>query len=280
MTCIYPRLRRSSDNYAVPGSADRRTTMQALGRKKLTWERVSVHDSMEGGRAAIALYHDGTKNPSCFWKRLPGGNAQRIVFACSLHIDCGVKVRAVATPSGGSALERLSGMDHSDKINEYDRVDAALTREQKSSFREAKRYGGTASDIMKNHQVAELAKPGGKRSLDTGVEGARAALLVWDGSCFMAMLVPCRHIGLHATTCECMRVHATSYARIISTFAYALILPHSTAFYCMRAHSSACAYCFMVAMRNASSIDVCIRAHSTTFNCMRVHSSKCAYALI
>ena len=58
----------------------------------------------------------------------------------------------------------------------------ALTREQKSAFREAKRYGGTASDIMKNHQVDELAKQeagGGKRKVgdDTGVEGARPGLL-------------------------------------------------------------------------------------------------------
>ena len=100
--------------------------MRATGsRQRLTWDRVSVHDSIESGRAALALYNDGTKNPSCNWKRAPGGDAQRIVFDCSMHLDCGAKVRLVATPSGSAALEKLSDVEHSDQINEYDRVDGA-----------------------------------------------------------------------------------------------------------------------------------------------------------
>ena len=160
-----------------------RQALPMRGRPPSTaWDRVSVHDSIESGRAALALYNDGTNNPGCNWKRAPGGNAQRIAFVCCFHLDCGAKVRLVATSGGRTALERLANVEHSKEINAYDRVDAALTREQKNSFREAKRYGGTATDIMKNHQVDELAKQeagGGKRKVgdDTGVEGARPGLL-------------------------------------------------------------------------------------------------------
>ena len=72
----------------------------------------------------------------------------------------------------GVHLEKSIGTEHSVELKEYDRENAALTRAQKLSFRAAKRYGGTSSDVMKNHQADELAKPGGKRKADsTGVEG-------------------------------------------------------------------------------------------------------------
>lgn len=96
-----------------------------------------------------------------------------------MHVDCSARVRLVTTTSDGTVLERLRGMQHSNEIEEYDRANAALTRAQKHSFCEAKRYGGTSSNIMKNHQMAELAKPGGKRkSDDTGVEGVKVGLVV------------------------------------------------------------------------------------------------------
>jgi len=235
-----------------------------------SWDRVSVHDSFESGRAALALYDDGTKNQGCHWKREPGGSAQRITFVCSMHLDCGAKVRLVAKPSGSTVLERLRNVEHSNVINEYDRVDAALTREQKASFREAKRYGGTATDIMKNHQVDELAKlqkaAGGKRKVcdDAGVEGARPGLeriseriALLHGryaQCWLPVgTFDC--IRLHATACDRIRIHTHAYDRVC-------IHAHTTACGCMCAHTRVCAIVCACA---------CIGLHATACGCMRLN---------
>jgi hypothetical protein len=232
-----------------------------------SWDRVSVHDSFESGRAALALYDDGTKNPGCHWKREPGGTAQRITFVCSMHLDCGAKVRLVSKPSG-SVLERLSNVEHSNEINEYDRANAALTREQKGSFREAKRYGGTATDIMKNHQVDELAKlqkaAGGKRKVcdDAGVEGARPGLERISERIAAMPTAAMRNAGslsAHSTAFNCMRLHAIAFVYIHThtiVYAYMRIRLHAAA--CVRIHA-------------------CVRScvHARAYDCMRLHAAAC-----
>ena len=127
---------------------------------------------MKAGREALCSYNDDGKNVGCCWKRERGGLATRIKYVCSFHIGCPAKVRLIGDVAQGVFFEKLLGIEHSVELNEYDRENAALTREQKLSYREAKRYGGTSSDVMKNHQAEELSKPGGKRKADsTGVEG-------------------------------------------------------------------------------------------------------------
>ena len=257
-----------------------------------SWDRVSVHDSFESGRAALALYDDGTKNQGCHWKREPGGSAQRIMFACSMHLDCGAKVRLVSKPSG-SVLERLRNVEHSNEINEYDRANAALTREQKGSFREAKRYGGTATDIMKNHQVDELAKlqkaAGGKRKVcdDAGVEGARPGL---EGlHCLHGLPTALLHgryaqcwlpvgtfdcIRLHATACDYICIHTRAYDRVC-------IHAHTTACGCMCAHTRVCAIvCACARIRLHSNACDCMQLHATACVCIDKHSIVYAYARI
>ena len=126
---------------------------------------------MADGKAALQSFDDDGKNSDSAWTRLPGGDANRITYECSMHVACGVKVRLNVKSLGGS-LERIVGVEHSSEINEFDRLNAALTKSQKKAFRDAKRYGGTAGDIMKNEQSDELKKPGGKRKADdVGVEG-------------------------------------------------------------------------------------------------------------
>jgi hypothetical protein len=239
-----------------------------------SWDRVSVHDSFESGRAALALYDDGTKNPGCHWKREPGGSAQRIIFACSMHLDCGAKVRLVAKPSGSTVLERLRNVEHSNEINEYDRANAALTREQKGSFREAKRYGGTATDIMKNHQVDELAKlqkaAGGKRKVcdDAGVEGARPGLERISERIAAVPTAAMRNAGslsAHSTALNCMRLHAIAFVYIHThtiVYAYMRIRLHANA--CVRIHA------WVRSCVHAREYD-CIQMHATACNCMRLH---------
>ena len=142
--------------------------------KSEAWGRVAgmTFDSMNAAREALCSYSDDGKNVGCYWKRVPGGEVWCIKYACTFHIDCPAKVRLIGDVVSGVVLEKSLGVEHSVELNEYDRENAALTREQKKSYREAKRYGGTSSDVMKNHQAEELAKPGGKRKADsTGVEG-------------------------------------------------------------------------------------------------------------
>ena len=239
-----------------------------------SWDRVSVHDSFESGRAALALYDDGTKNPGCHWKREPGGTAQRITFVCSMHLDCGAKVRLVAKPSGSTVLEKLRNVEHSKEINEYDRANAALTREQKGSFREAKRYGGTATDIMKNHQVDELAKlqkaAGGKRKVcdDAGVEGARPGLERISERIAAMPTAAMRNAGslsAHSTALSCMRLHAIAFVYIHThtiVYAYMRIRLHAAA--CVRIHA------FVRSCVHAREYD-CIQMHAIACNCMRLH---------
>ena len=139
-----------------------------------TWARTSLrYETMAAGRAALLSYSDDGKNTECCWSREGGGLATRIKYRCAMHLDCAVQLRLVGDKASGVALERSAGVDHANELNEYDRANAALTKEQKREFRDARRYGGTASDIMKNHQADALKKVGGKRNLvDTGVEGA------------------------------------------------------------------------------------------------------------
>ena len=148
------------------------------------------YETMADGRAALLSYSDDGKNTECRWKREPGGLATRIKYSCAMHLDCGVKLRLVGDNTSGVALEKIVGVDHAIERNEYDRTNAALTKEQKREFRDARRYGGTASDNMKNHQADALDKPGGKRKLDgIGVEGALqcvclrqvVSMLWWSG---------------------------------------------------------------------------------------------------
>ena len=128
-------------------------------------------DRMADGKVALQAFDDDGKNAESAWKRVPGGEAHRITYVCSMHVDCGVKVRLNVKSLGGS-LERIVGVEHSSEMNEFDRSNAALTKSQKKAFIDAKRYGGTASDIMKHEQGDVLNTPGGKRKADdVGVEG-------------------------------------------------------------------------------------------------------------
>ena len=162
------------------------------------WERVSQHESMEAGLAALHKFTDGGENPGCCWARVPGGDAHRIKFSCTQHDGCGVLVRLLAT-SSGIWLERARAVKHTGELNNYDRSNAALTREQKGSAREAVRYGGTASDIMKNHQLDELAKPDGKRKADdTGVEGATMTSFVLATPAHLTRLPAFMYLRAHS----------------------------------------------------------------------------------
>ena len=147
-------------------------TLASMSRP--TWARTSLrYETMAAGRAALLSYSDDGKNTECCWSREGGGLATRIKYRCAMHLDCAVQLRLVGDKASGVALERSAGVDHANELDEYDRANAALTKEQKREFRDARRYGGTASDIMKNHQADALKKVGGKRNLvDTGVEGA------------------------------------------------------------------------------------------------------------
>ena len=191
-----------------------------------------------------------------------------------MHLDCGAKVRLVAKPSGSTVLERLRNVEHSNEINEYDRANAALTREQKGSFREAKRYGGTATDIMKNHQVDELAKlqkaAGGKRKLrdDAGVEGATPGLERISERIAAVPTAAMRNAGslsAHSTAFDCMRLHAIAFVYIHThtiVYAYMRIRLHAAA--CVRIHA------FVRSCVHAREYD-CIQMHAIACNCMRLH---------
>ena len=107
---------------------------------------------VKDAKEMVSTFSDSGKNPACEWKRLPGGTAVRIFWACSAHVDCPVKVRCVPI-AGAPTIQRLADVEHATKVNEYDRANAALTKKQKSDAKQAKRHGATAVSIMKHDQV-------------------------------------------------------------------------------------------------------------------------------
>ena len=74
-------------------------------------------DKMADGKVALQAFDDDGKNAQCAWMRLGGGEAHRITYVCSMHVDCGVKVRLNVKSLGGS-LERIVGVEHSSEMNE------------------------------------------------------------------------------------------------------------------------------------------------------------------
>jgi hypothetical protein len=127
------------------------------------------------GRAAHLRrkFNDQGQNPSCKWHRVPGGEkGERESFRCGAHEDCTVRVRLLRK---GDAfyMEKLKDTKHSSVRAEFDRKNAALTKEQKASFMLRKQGGSSASEIMKkDQQGAVTAGAKRKEGADaTGVEG-------------------------------------------------------------------------------------------------------------
>jgi len=100
---------------------------------------------------------------------MPGGDTGRRMFRCGFHIDCPVKVRLLAK-DGQVVRQKLLGVNHGTDIDEYDRANAPLTREQKREVKTSMRYGGSAGDAMRETQK-QAVSAGAKISDDVGVQG-------------------------------------------------------------------------------------------------------------
>ena len=139
------------------------------------WEPVPGQPAgtMEALKGEMRKFNDQGQNPSCEWNRVPGGNkGEREMFRCGAHDDCTVIVRLLKK---GDAfyMEKLKDTKHSSVRAVFDRKNAALTKEQKASFKLRKQGGSSASEIMKKDQQGAVTA-GAKRKEGedaTGVEG-------------------------------------------------------------------------------------------------------------
>ena len=112
--------------------------------------------SMKDGEAWLQGYK--TSGGCARWRRLSGGSpSSRKNFGCGAHIDCPVKARVILV-NGVSHLQRVqvqvdASAEPTTEPLLFDRINAALTVQQKDDMKAARKYGATSGDIMKEHQV-------------------------------------------------------------------------------------------------------------------------------
>ena len=111
-------------------------------------------EPMKEAKRALSTITDQGLVAKPSWTTLPGGDSDRRVVRCNAHEDCCVKVR-IRIVLGVVSLCR-NDAEHSTVDNNYDRKNAALTREEKSELATARGYGGTPAMVVSKMSAAAV----------------------------------------------------------------------------------------------------------------------------
>ena len=88
-------------------------------------------------------FTDGDNNSGGHWKRMPGGDTNRIVFQCAGHVQCPVKVKVQQgmLKFGNGPISFLhNGEQHAEEVQSKDRANARLSREEKAAADQAMQW--------------------------------------------------------------------------------------------------------------------------------------------
>ena len=172
-------------------------------RKRAQWRSVLLFDNFRDAKAALLVFGDegAVKKPA--WRALPGGEATRRTFRCVAHEDCPVMVRVAQHSSGVWELRREVSAVHSAVLNEKDRKNASLTRDEKEMMTLAREFGGTPATVLaklqftavKNGTAHKVSGEDGEKSTLQGVHSSPPA---WT---------PPASLNSQSTGCERASIH-------------------------------------------------------------------------
>ena len=148
--------------------------MAGAPRKRAQWRTVLIVDSIKDAKAALLVFDDNgeVKKPS--WRSLPGGDYNRRKFQCSAHVDCEVLLRFTLNQAGRVELQRAEHREHSSVVNDKDRRNAKLTRDEKAELMLAREYGGTPATVLSKLEAVAV-KNGNVQKVD-GAPGEKSGL--------------------------------------------------------------------------------------------------------
>lgn len=113
------------------------------------WPTVASAEDWPAASALLKTFTDGgaIDKEHVHWKSEAGGGRARRHYRCFAHVDCAVRVLWCLC-CGKWELRREPGTQHSTAIEDYDRTNASLTREQKVQLREAVKWGHGAGKAL------------------------------------------------------------------------------------------------------------------------------------
>ena len=136
-------------------------------RKRAQWRRLLSFDSFQEAKTALLGFDDEGAVKSPAWASLPGGDAHRRTYQCIAHQNCKVLLRVAQHSSGEWELRREASAVHSLLLNDKDRKNAALAREQKEMMKLAREFGGTPATVLAKLQFTAV-KNGAARKHNEG----------------------------------------------------------------------------------------------------------------